>query len=105
MTDRFPPSEQRGAKREGLLSSTKNFDRSRIADERFEAGGGMVDSSVTTGFTSVGLVRGVACKEALGGAEAVGVSCKLESDNGWGAVRSNVDADQSQWVEREPEML
>ena len=105
MTDRFLPSGQRDSKREGLSASTKNFDRPRIADEWFEAGGGMADSSVTIGLTSVGLVRGVACKEALGGAEAVGVSCKLESDNGWGAVRSNADAAQSQWVDREWEML
>ena len=68
-------------------------------------GGGMVDSSVTTGFTSVGLGWDVACKDALGGTEAGEVSCKLARDNGLGAVRSNVDAAQSQWVEREWEML
>ena len=45
------------------------------------------------------------CKDALGGTEADGVSCKLASDNGLGAVRSNVDAAQSQWVEREWEVL
>ena len=106
MTDKFLPSEQRGAMREGLSSSTRNFVKSRIEDEKGDSGGGMVDSNVTTGFTSVGLGWEVACMDALdwwdactdalGGTEAGEVSCKLESDNGWGAVRSNVDAAQSQ---------
>ena len=75
----------------------------------------MVDSNVKTGFTSVGLDWEVACMDslgwwdactdALGGTEAGEVSCKLASDNGLGAVRSNVDAAQSQWVEREWDML
>ena len=75
----------------------------------------MADSNVKTGFTSVGLDWGVvcmasldwwdACTDALGGTEADEVSCKLASDNGLGAVRSNADAAQSQWVEREWEML
>ena len=75
----------------------------------------MVDSSVTIGFTSVGFGWevalmgawgwGGACTDALGGTEAGEVSCKLARDNGLGAVRSNVDAAQSQWVEREWEML
>ena len=102
---KFLPSEQRDSKRDGLSSSTTNFDRSLIADEGFEAGGGMVDSNVTIGFTSIGMVRGIACKGASGVVEAVGVSCKRESDNGWGAVISNVDAAQSQWFEREPYRL
>ena len=46
-----------------------------------------------------------ACTIALGGAEAGEVSCNLARDNGLGAVRPNVDAAQSQWVEREWEML
>ena len=75
----------------------------------------MADSNVKTGFTSVGLDWEVACMDSLGwwdactgafgGREAGEVSCKLASDNGLGAVRSNVDAAQSQWVEREWEML
>ena len=30
------------------------------------------------------------------------LSCKLDNDSEEGALRSNVDAAQSQWVEREP---
>ena len=111
MTDKFLPSEQRGTMREGLSSSTKNFVRSRIEDEKDDSGGGMVDSNVTTGFTSVGLDWEVACIDALhcwdactnalGGTEAGEVSCKVARHSGLGAVRSNVDAAQSQWVERE----
>ena len=75
----------------------------------------MVDSNVTTGFTSArwgwevacmdALDCWGACTDALGGTEAGEVSCKLARDSGLGAVRSNVDAAQSQWVEREWEML
>ena len=42
-----------------------------------------------------------ACTVALEGAEAGEVSCKRARDSGLGAVRSNVDAAQSQWVERD----
>ena len=84
---------------------TINIVRLRLEDKGEGSGGGTVDSNVKTGVASVGLDSGVACTDAGEGAEADGVSCKLASDNGLGAVRSNVDAAQSQWVEREWEML
>ena len=97
--------------REGLSSSTKNIVRSRSEDEKDESGGGIVDSNVTTGFTSVGLAGEVACMDTVDcggactvvseGAEAGEVSCNRARDNGLGAVRSNVDAAQSQWEERD----
>ena len=108
MADRILPSEQRGSRRDtlrrdgGLLSSTINLDKSLGADDGFVAGKGMVDPSVSSGFTSEGVVRDFARRGVLGVGGAVGFSCKLESDNGGGVVRSSVDAAQSQWVERKP---
>ena len=108
MADRFLPSEQRGSRRDtlrldgGLLSSTINCDRSLGADDGFVAGKGMVGPVGSLGFTSKGMVRDFACRGGLGVGGAVGFSCKLESDNGGGVVRSSVDAAQSQWVDREP---
>ena len=86
----------------GLLPSTINFDKSLGADDGFVAGKGMVGPSVSIGFTSKGVVRDFACRGGLGVGGAVGFSCKRESDNGGGVVRSSVDAAQSQWVDREP---
>ena len=108
MADRFLPSGQRGSRRDtlrwggGLLSSTINFDKSLGADDGFVAGKGMVGPSVSIGFTSRGVVRDFACRGVLGVGGAVGFSCKLESDNGGGVVRSSVNAAQCQWVDREP---
>ena len=108
MADRFRPSEQRGSRRDtlrwdgGLLSSTINIDKSLGADDGFVAGKGMVDPSVSIGFTPRVLVRDFACRGVLGVGGAVGFSCKLEGDNGGGVVRSSVDAAQSQWVDRAP---
>ena len=92
--------------REGLSSSTKNIVKSRIEDEKDESGGGMMDSKVTTGFSSVDLSWEVACiddgdcwdacTDALGGTEAGEGSCKHARESGLGAVRSNVVAAQSQ---------
>ena len=94
---------------------TKNIVRLRLEDEKEGSGGGMADSNVKTGFTSVGVDLGFACMGSLdwgdactgavGGTEADEVSCKLARDNGLGAVRSTVDAAQSQWVERLWEIL
>ena len=108
MADRFLPSEQRGSRRDtlrwdgGLLSSTINIDRSLGADDGFVACKGMVGPSVSIGFSSRGVVEGFACREVLGAGGAVGFSCKRESDNGGGVVRSRVNAAQSQWVDRAP---
>ena len=56
-------------------------------------------------FLFQGVVKGFACMGVLGVGGAVGFSCKLESDNGGGVVRSRVNAAQSQWVDREPYRL
>ena len=45
---------------------------------------------------------GFACIGVWGGVVSVEFSCILESDSGEGVGRSNVDAAQSQWVDREP---
>ena len=44
----------------------------------------------------------VACAEEWDNVGSRGGSCKLESDSGGGAGRSNVDAAQSQWDESLP---
>ena len=45
---------------------------------------------------------GFACTEEWDNVGSKGGSCKLESDSGGGAGRSNVDAAQSQWDESLP---
>ena len=56
------------------------------------------------GFSCIGVWGGIgfACIGVWDGVVSVEFSCILESDNGEGAVRSKVDAFQSQWVDREP---
>ena len=48
------------------------------------------------GFSSREVVDGFACRGGLGAGVSVGSSCKWESDNGEGVVRSRVNAAQSQ---------
>ena len=77
------------------------------------AGNGTVGPGVSSGCASRGLEDGFSCIGVWGGVgfscmgvwDGVGsgeVSCILESDNGEGAGRSNVDAAQSQWDDRAP---
>ena len=117
MADRFLPSEQRGSRRDvvrwngGLLSSTRNIDRSLGADEGVVACKGMLSAGLSVGFSSGEMVDGFACRGGLGAGGSVGFSHmeisgvfsrKRESDSGEGAVRSKEDAARSQWVDRVP---
>ena len=78
------------------------LDRSLGVDGGFVACKGAVDPGVSSGFSSRVLEDGFACIGVWGGVGSVGFSCMLESDSGEGAVRSSVDAAQSQWVDRAP---
>ena len=62
-------------------------------------GGGFEDDFSCMGGWGGGCV---ACTEEWDNVGSKGGSCKLESDSGGGAGRSNVDAAQSQWDERLP---
>ena len=63
---------------------------------------GAWDPDKSIGCASWGRGDGLACKEARCGAESVGFSCKLDRGRGEGVVISNVDAAQSQLLDREP---
>ena len=119
IADRSRPSEPRGPWLDGgLKSSTKNRERSLEKVRRLDFTSGMHDDRFTCmggGATSVGrpLEGGCTCMEGGRGAgftckgvggvlESGDFSCSLDSDSGEGALRSSVDAAQSQWVERAP---
>ena len=115
IADRSRPSEHRGPPVEGGLKSlTKNRDRSLVMDvtsgmhdDRFTCRGGGVTSvgrSLEDGCTCIegGGGVGFTCKGSGGVLESGDFSCNLDNDSGRGAVRSSVDAAQSQWVERFP---
>ena len=63
---------------------------------------GAWDPDKSIGCASWGRGDGLACKEVRRGAVSVGFSCKLERERGEGVVISNVDAAQSQLLDREP---
>ena len=78
------------------------------------AGNGAVGPGVSSGcssrwleddFSCIGVWSGVgfACMGEWDGVGSREGSCILESDNGGGAGRSNVDAAQSQWDDRLPQ--
>ena len=64
--------------------------------------GGCSSWVLEDGFSCMGVWCGVACIGVSGCVASEVFSCKLESDNAGGAVRSKVVAAQSQWVDREP---
>ena len=72
------------------------MDRGHVAGKG--AMGPGVSRALGDGFARIGVsgVGGFACKE---------FSCMSDNESGEGAVRSDVDAAQSQWVEREPYRL
>ena len=98
----------------GLRSSTKNRDRSLVRDgtsgmheDRFTCRGGGVTS--VGRFTSEigwslegGGGMGFACTGSGGVLESGDFFCNSDNDSGRGAVRSSVDAAQSQCEERLP---
>ena len=77
-------------------------------DKGVVAGAGMVSSGLTIGLSSGERMDGFSCeggfasREVVGAGISVGLSCKWESDNGEGVVRSRVNAAQSQWVDKAP---
>ena len=114
MADRFLPSEQRGSRRDrlvwngGLLSPTSNIERSLGVDKGVVADAGMVSSGLTMGLSPGERRDGFSCKGGFSSREvvdagiSVGFSCKWESDNGEGVVRSRVNAAQSQRLDSAP---
>ena len=82
--------------------------RSLGVDKGRVAGNGTVDPCVSCvlggGFSCIEVWEsvGFACKGAGGVVGSMDLSCMLDNDSGEGAIRSSVDAAQSQWVEREP---
>ena len=63
---------------------------------------GAWDPDGSIGCTSWVHRDGLACMEVRRGSVSWGFSCKLERERGEGVVISNVDAAQSQWVDRAP---
>ena len=105
----------------GLKSSTKNRDRSLVRDgasgmheDRFTCReGGVTTVGRVTSAVGGSLEDGGTCMEGEGGVgfactgsggvlESGDFFCNSDNDSGRGAVRSSVDAAQSQWEEREP---